>query len=437
MHHTEKDEGLKRVIGTGALTANAVNLTVGAGIFALPAVVALHLGASSFIAYILCAILLGLVLLCFINVGTKITTSGGAYAYVEEAFGPLPGFLTNTLYWLGFAIMADAAIANVMADNLTVFFPELANPLPRGIFFVFVFGGLATLNVIGVKESSGFVVSVTLVKLVPLFLLIGVGVFYIDPTNLIITKMPTITTLGETTLILFFAFGGGAESVLSATGEIKSPKRTIPRALLLGVLLVMFIYLSIQFVSQGILGDRLATEQQAPLAAVGEQVFGSFGIVLMVAAAALSCFGCISGDILVTSRLPYAAARDGLLPTYLAILHPKFTTPYRSIILYTAVGFIFSVSGGFRQLAILSSAALLLIYVGVIAATIKLRKLKKEDAFEIPGGLAIPVLALIATGWFLSNLAKNEILGVTIFLAFFTLVYFLMRLRTKTKNKYK
>ncbi len=435
MQPTEKDEGLKRVIGVGSLAANAVNLTVGAGIFALPAVVAFHLGASAFIAYILCGILLGLVLLCFINVGTKITTSGGAYAYVEKAFGPLPGFLANSLYWLGFSIMADAAIANVMADNLTFFFPALSNTWVRGIFFLTIFGGLAALNVIGVKESSGFVVSVTLVKLIPLFLLIGVGVFYIEPANLVITKMPSVTTVGEATLILFFAFGGGAEGVLSATGEIKDPKRTIPRGLLLGVLLVLFVYMAIQFVSQGVLGDALAAEQAAPLAAVAENVFGSYGAILMIAAAALSCFGCISGDVLVTSRLPYAAARDGLLPGYLAKLHPKFSTPYRAIIMYAALGFLFSISGGFRQLALLSSAALLIIYVGVIASTIKLRNLESVDSFKIPGGILVPILAMAATGWFLSNLAINEILAATIFLSIATLVYFLMRIRTLANNK--
>lgn len=427
MQEPDTDEGLKRVIGVPALAANAVNLTVGAGIFALPAVIALHLGSASFIAYILCAILLILVLLCFINIGTKITTSGGPYAYIDEAFGPLPGFLANSLYWLGFAIIADAAIANVMADYLAVFIPAFANLLVRGILFAIIFGGLAALNVIGVKESSRFVVTVTIVKLVPLFLLISVGVFHMDPANLDMAELPTVKTLGEATLLLFFAFGGGAESVLSATGEIKNPTRTIPRGLLLGVSIVMIIYLSIQFVSLGVLGDILAEQQNAPLGVVAEKVFGTFGFVFMVGAAALSCFGTISGDLLVSSRLPYAAARDGLLPRYLAKLHPTYRTPYRSIIMYSIVGFIFSISGGFSQLAILSSAALLLIYVGVIAASIRMRKVRNEEAFQIPGGLLIPILALLATGWFLSHLKTNEFIGVTIFLAIFTGVYFLMK----------
>ncbi|HEY3429618.1 MAG TPA: amino acid permease, partial [Cyclobacteriaceae bacterium] len=121
MQHS--DEGLKKVIGVRSLAANAVNLTVGSGIFVLPAVVALYLGPASFLPYILCALLMGMVLLCFMEVGSKIPVTGGVYAYIETAFGPFFGFLGSTLFWLGYCIMADAAVANVLADSLATFFP--------------------------------------------------------------------------------------------------------------------------------------------------------------------------------------------------------------------------------------------------------------------------------------------------------------------------
>jgi len=429
----DQDEGLNRVIGVRSLTAMAVNITIGAGIFALPAVVAAQLGTSAFWAYAVCGILIAMVLLCFIEVGTKITTSGGAYAYVEEAFGPLAGFLTNSLYWMGFTIMTVAAIGNVLADNLATFIPALTEPLYRGLFLALVIGSLAAINVIGVKESSRFVVTVTLFKIIPLLLLIGVGVFFIETENFKSGNSFSMSRLGETSLILFFAFGGGAECLLSATGEIKDPRRTIPRGLLLGMGIVLFIYFFIQLVAQGVLGDALALQAATPLAAVAEKIVGRYGMLLMVATAAVSAFGTMSGDMLVSSRVPYAAARDGLLPTYLAKLHPKFNTPYRSIILYASIGFLLSISGGFRQLAILSSASLLIIYLGVIAATIRLRKVKSKDAFTIPGGITIPVLAMIATIWFLSHLALHEIMAALIFLAFFTALYVVMKMLSAKK----
>jgi amino acid transporter len=426
-----QDEGLKRVIGVRSLASNAVNLTIGAGIFALPAIVAAQMGSSAIWAYLLCGLLLSLVLLCFVEVGTKITNTGGSYAYVEKAFGPFAGFLTNSLYWMGFATLSTAAIANVIMDNLAVFVPSLSEPFYRGILLALVIGGLAALNVIGVKESSRFITAVTLLKVIPLVLLIVVGIFYVESNNFNSASSFTISKLGETALILFFAFGGGAECVLCATGEIKDPKRTIPRGLLLGILIVLMIYFLIQLISQGVLGSALALQKEAPLAAVADKIVGGYGMLLMVAGAAFSSFGTMSGDMMVSSRMPYAAARDGLLPSYLAKLHPKFSTPYRSIIFYALIVFLFSISGGFRQLAIMSSASLLLIYVGVIAATIRLRKLKSEDAFIIPGGITIPVLALGATGWFLSHLTQEEIAAAALFLILFTMIYFLIKIIQK------
>jgi basic amino acid/polyamine antiporter, APA family len=426
------EEGLKRVIGVKSLTVNAVNLTIGAGIFALPAVVALHLGASAYWAYIICTVLLCLVLLCFIEVGSKISSSGGAYAYIEAAFGPYAGFLANSLFWLGFTTMATAAVANVMADNLAVFFPILHQYIFRVIFFALIFGGLIILNIRGSKESSGFVFVITLMKLLPLLILIAFGFSAIQGKNLIATENLTLTNLGQGALILFFAFGGGAETALSASGEIKDPKRTIPRGLLYGVLIVFLIYLSIQLVAQGVLGNELANQQEAPLAAVAEKLFGPFGVVFIVAAATFSCFGLISGDILAASRLPYAAAKDGLLPSFLAKIHPNYSTPHHSILLYGTVIFLFSISGSFKELAILSSASILLIYVGVIAATIKLRNWKVENSFSNPGGITIPILALLATLWFLSNLSLIEFVAVAIFLVLITAIYMLMKRRKRS-----
>jgi APA family basic amino acid/polyamine antiporter len=424
---TEQDEGLKKVIGVRSLAANAVNLTVGAGIFALPAVVAAYLGAASFLAYILCALLIVMVQLCFVEVGSKISVTGGVYVYIEKAFGPLAGFLANILFSFGYCIMADAAVANVLADSLATFFPFFNESIIRVIFFLLIFGGVGLINVRGVQQGNTLVEIITLAKLLPLLILIVVGFFFIDTNNLHVTTWPSVKSLGEVSLILFFAFAG-VEASLSVSGEIKNPKRTIPRGILLGVFIIFIFYMLIQFVAQGVLGEELALQKEAPLTLVASTMLGTFGKIMIVAGAAISCFGLISGDILSTSRLPYAAARDGLLPKFLSSIHPRYATPHVAILFYAGVGFILSISGGFRQLAVLASSAMLIMYVGVILATIKLRKIKPDpSAFVIPGGLVIPILALLATGWFLSNLASPEIIGLAIFLAFFTVVYMIMK----------
>ncbi len=422
MNQTES-EGLKRVIGVRQLAASAINLTVGAGIFALPAVVAGYLGSASYLAYMVCTVLLMLMLLCFISLGTKLTTSGGAYAYVEYAFGPYAGFLINSLYWFGFCIIADAAVANLLVDNLSIFFPVLKEQAVRVTVLAAIFTFVAWLNVRGVQQGVRLIEINTLAKLIPLFVLIVAGCFFIDTNNYNWSDVPSMATLGEVSLILFFAFGGGAETTLNASGEIKNPVRTIPRGLLIGVFFVFVIYLLIHLVAQGVLGSELAIHKEAPLAKVAEKAIGPFGVGLLVAGAAISCFGLVSGDILASSRLLFAAARDGMLPNFLAKVHPKFATPYWSIIVFAGTGFLFSVSGGFRELAILASASLLVIYLAVVLAAIKLRNYKKGESFTIPGGLLVPVLAIVVTIWFLYNLPAAEQLSVLVFLAVASVIY--------------
>ena len=424
-------EGLKRAIGIRKLAVSGVNLTIGAGIFALPATVAGYLGAASIVAYALCALVLSSVLLCFIEIGSKLTSTGGVYTYVGLAFGPFAGFLTNMLF-VGFALGADAAVANVLVENLSVIIPALKNPIWNIGLLIFIFVGIALMNVFGIKQGIRLVEIITIAKVLPLVLLILIGALFISGENLSWPSANVFENFGEASLILFFAFGGGIEATLNATGEIKDPGRTIPRGVLLAALAVFFIYISIQFVAQGVLGSGLPAQGEAPLAAVAERIIGQSGTWFMVLGAAISCFGLISGDILATSRLPYAAARDGLLPKLMAKVHPRFATPYWAIIIYSAAGLILSLSGGFRQLAILSSAAILLVYVGVILAAIKLRKLKSNNSFTIPGGLIVHFFALGSTIWFLSHLSKTEVVATLIFISFFSIVYFLY---SKFKDK--
>ena len=420
-------EGLKRVMGTRALIASAINLTIGAGIFALPADVAGGLGTSSWMAYVVCITLLMLMLLCFVSLGTKFTTTGGAYVYVERAFGPFAGFLINTLYWLGYAVMAVAAVANLLVDSLSVFFPFLQSLAGRVSALAFVFAFIGWINVRGVKHAARLVELSTIAKLLPLVVLIVTGCFIINFDNYSWTEFPPIEKLGSVSLLLFFAFGGGAETVINASGEIKDPVKSIPRGLLTGAFLVFVIYLTIHLVAQGVLGSNLALYKEAPLAKVAEQAIGSIGVTLLLAGAAISCFGLVCGDLLASPRLLFAAGRDGILPKFLGKVHPKYATPYWAVIGYAFVGFILSVSGGFRELATLASAALLLIYIGVIFAQIKLRNVNRENSFNIPGGLLVPILALGATVWFLSSLKRVEFVSVAIFLAVISILYFIFK----------
>jgi amino acid transporter len=236
-------------------------------------------------------------------------------------------------------------------------------------------------------------------------------------------------------LVLFFAFAG-FETALNVSGEIKNPKRTIPFGILIAGIFVLIIYLLLQTVTEGVLGINMESVKNAPLAAVAEKIIGPAGGIILLIAAALSCFGNVSGDLLLTPRLLFAGANDGIFPKFLGKVHPKFATPYWAIIVYGALIFILSISGGFKQLAILASAAILIIYLAVILASIKLKKKDKnaEKSFEIPGGLIIPFIGVASIIWLLTSLSKWEIGSTAIFIAVICVLYFVMKKYTKKKN---
>jgi len=157
---------------------------------------------------------------------------------------------------------------------------------------------------------------------------------------------------------------------------------------------------------------------------------GPAGATILMIAAIISCFGLSCGDVLATPRLLFAGANSGLFPKFLGTVHPKYATPHLAVITYAALIFIFSISGGFKQLAILASAAILLIYLAVILATIKLRMKKQataEKMFKAPGGLITPFIGIAAIVWLLTGLSKWEILSTAIFLVVICIIYFVTR----------
>ena len=425
---------LKPVIGTRSLMLNAVNQTIGTSIFVAPAIVSLQLDGASILGYIACAFMFMLIVLCYIEVASRVKGSGGSYAYVEEAFGPFAGFLTNAVFVIGWSTASDAAGLNLVADTLSVLFPVFSNPFFRAAFSILLLGILTYINVRGAKQGVRLTNFTTITKLTPLLLLAILGWAFVSKENLRWEQMPTAKSLGDASLFLFFLFAGFETSV-NASSEIKNPKRTIPAALLLSIGVVTIFYLLIQQVTLGVLGPRMQEFRNAPVAAVAEMMIGPAGSILIVCVTAFSLFSLLSGDVLVSPRMLYAGARSGLYPKFLGKVHPRFETPYWAVIVYTLLIFLFSISGGFKQLAILSSGALLLIYFAVVLAMIKLRRRKQideEKTFKVPGGLIIPSLAVILIVWVFSHLKQNEILSIAIFLAVMCVIYFVMKMKRQS-----
>lgn len=424
----QQEEEFKRTIGVFGLSANIMNVIIGAGIFALPAIVASSMGASSIIAYFFCGLLMALIMLCFAEASSKVTQTGGVYSYIETAFGPYAGFLAGIFTVTG-TLLADAAVSNalinVLASTHSIF--ELA--WMRILCLFLFFGGLAFINVIGVKQGIGLVKINTVAKLIPLMLLVLFGWQAVSVDNLVIESLPGIQELGKTSLVLFFAFQG-CESGIVVSGEVINPKRTIPKAIFISITAIVILYMLIQTVAQGVLGDELPQHTATPLAAAANVIFGPIGFIILTTGAAISMFGFLSGDILNNPRTLYALSRDRVIPIKaLSKIHTSFATPYISIIVYASIGFLIAATGSFESLVVIASSSILMVYLGVVLAVIKLRYThqSKSDEFTIPGGLIVPVICIAIILYFLSNLTENEIIGSAIAIASLSFIYFLIR----------
>ncbi len=417
---------LERKIGTGALAINVINLTVGSGIFILPAYVAGYLGSMSFLAYLICSWLIGLIMLCFAEMGSDPESTGGAYSIIEKAFGPLVGFLANTLFWFGYSVLSIAAILNAMSDMLAIWFPVFSEYWFRVIFIFLLIAIIAFVNIRGVKSGSRMVIIMTTLKLAPLLLVVFIGIFNVKAENLVLMEFPEFQTLGSACLLLFFAFAG-SETSLNISGEIKNPEKTIPKGIFWGITGILTIYLALQFVATGILGTELALFKEAPLAETAIRLVGPIGGTVLIATGIISMYALVAGDILATSRLPFRASENGLLPKGLSKVHPKFKSPHIAIIFYGSMIFLMAISGGFSQLAILSSSSVLVIYLGVVLAMLKSRikpNPKKTLSFRAPGGLLIPVLALLVLIWLISYAALTDFIAMGIFFIIVAVYYF-------------
>jgi APA family basic amino acid/polyamine antiporter len=393
-------------------------------------VVAGQLGSGALAAYAVCGVAMVLVLLCYAEAGSRVASSGGASAYVEAAFGPYAGFLVATLFWFGYAAVSDAAISLGLLGTVAVVFPALDEQSVRIPALALLLGGLAWLNIRGVRQGARAVELLTAVKLLPLIALVGFGLIALRgaPPAL---ELPSAGVLGAASLTIFFAFSG-PDAALGPGAEIVDPPRTVPRAMILAGVCIILLYAGLHYVAQGVLGGALARETAAPLAGAAGALWGPAGRTLLLAAAAISVFACVAGDLLATPRSLLAAARQGGLPARFAAVHPRYHTPHVAIAAFALVIFLLAASGTFQQLIVLASAALLVVYGATVAAAVVLRHRDVRaggEPFRTPGGLLVPALAGAIVLWLLAQTTWRERAGVALLLAAASVLYAVRRFR--------
>ena len=403
------EASLVRALGVRQLAASIVNVTVGAGIFVLPGAVAAGLGSAAPAAYVVCAAAMALIVTSFALAGSRVSLTGGMYAYVEVAFGPYVGFLAGVLQWLVLWFVA-ASLLSAFVDQAGLLVPGTGQGLPRAAIIVATVALLAFVNIRGVAIGARVIEGAVVAKLLPLAVFLAVGVFFVQPAALAWPGWPPGDKLGETVLLLIFAFVG-IEVALVPSGEVRDPRRTVPRAIYLALGVTTLLYLAIQAVAQGVLGTEMAQHAEAPLAAAAGRFLGEGGRLLVLAGGAVSMFGYLCGDMLSSPRSLYALGRDGFLPAAVARVHPRFHTPHVAIGVHALVAAGLAISSSFRHLAVLSNVSVLSLYFFCCAAALRLVSRAApagEDAFTFPGARAIPVAALAVIAWILAHATRQE-----------------------------
>lgn len=417
-----------RALGTWGIAAAIANATIGGGIFRLPAAAAAALGTAAPIAYLVCAIAMGLIVLCIAEAGSRVSLTGGPYAYVEVAFGPYAGFMTGVMLWVG-GTVATAAVGTVFADNATnMLTGGNTNSVLHSAIIAITFAVGATINVLGIKQGNRLNVVATVAKLAPLLLLVIVGVFFIDGRNIAISEVPSASTIARASIVLVFAFAG-VESALVPSGEMKNPERTIPRAIFIAMIGITVLYLSLQYVAQGVLGDTL-DKSTTPLADAAAIVFGPTGRTLLLAGVVISTFGYVCAMTLAVPRLIFAFGRDRFLPKQLGDIHPKWKTPWIAIIAQTLIVATLAITSGFDKLIIVANVALLLVYFACSLASLQLRRNGVQSGgtpFRVPGAGVVPILACVVIVTLLTSITRQEWLVFAEVVTVASIIFFISR----------
>ena len=406
MTMTTTHEGLVRAIRRWDLSAVVLNSIIGAGIFGLPATVFALVGVYSLAAFLVCGLLVTLIVVCFAEVSSRFTDTGGPYLYAREAFGPLVGFEVGWLIWVA-RLTAFAANCNLLVAYLGFFVPDVATGAPRAAVITAVVGGLTAVNVIGVRDATRLTNVLTIAKLLPLLLFVAVGLLFVDAGSYVAGAMPTGSDFSIAVLLLVYAFTG-FEMAAIPSGEARDPRRDLPWALLTAVGLVTVFYLLIQAVAIGTLPGLGGSTR--PLADAGAAFLGPWGAAVISAGAVASILGNLNVTLMVTPRLPFAMAERGELPRAIARVHARRHTPHVAIQLSAVIVLVLTLTGTFVYAATISVIARLLAYAATCAALPVLRRRAQPAAasFVAPFGVGVSMVSLGLVAWLLSNVTVAE-----------------------------
>lgn len=412
LHANSADDRLLRGISRWALTAFAINLTVGSGILGLPAKIQALVGNYSVAVIMACGLLMALIALCFAEVGSRFDRSGGPQLYATLALGPTAGFTVGWLLWIS-RIGSCAAVSNLAVDYGKVLWPQLAHPAVRALGITLLVLGYTWINIRGIRQTAAVNTAFTVLKIVPLAGFVAIGVFFVEPQALHLDQLPATTDLSTALLLAAFAFVGFDGTTVLA-GEVRDPRRSVPFAILVSVGCVIVLYTLIQIVCVGTLSNLAASER--PLADAAAQLVGDWGAVVIAVTAVIACAGVFGASMTPGTRLLFAMSDHGQLPRPLARVHERFRTPVIAILATAVAVLVLAISGSFIYLVKITLIARISIYAITCVTLPVLRRTQRVPAaqFTLPAGSAVACLAAILCVSLLANSSMHELIDVAI-----------------------
>ena len=424
----DKGAQLRRDIGFFGAAFLVLNAMIGAGIFALPGKVAVNAGLLSPWLFLAVGVVFLAVVLTFAELASYFRESGGPVLYATYAFGPLAGFGTGWILFLS-RMTAFAANANVMATYLGSLFPWFGAGIGRAAVISVLTLGLTYANIRGVRDGVRTMGFFTVLKVLPLLLLVLLGLQHVTAGTLIPSASAVIGDLGGTTLLLIYAYVG-FETMAVTAGETTEPRRVLPRALMrtvigTGILYFLIVLVFISVIPADTYGD-------ATLVDVGRSLAGSAGAIAITLAAVFSIGGNLAGTMIAAPRLIFALAEHRLLPAWFGNVHPRYATPDHSILVMGGLALFMALSGSFVELAVASSLSRMLSYILCIASLPVIRNNASDEmkarAYRIRGGYTLPIAGLAICLWLTAQATAENWRTVGILLAIGFVLYAVERL---------
>ena len=413
---------LVRTVGFWGLVAMCINAVIGSGVFLLPHESYKLLGPFSLWAPLLFAVPVFILALNFAEAARHFDQPGGAYLYAKTAFGDFLGFETGWMNWLA-RVTSLASLSNGFVVALALLAPGLKTGFPRAAVIVGIILFLAAIHYVGVRYGAASIYVFTFGKLVPLigFIILALVVWKSNPIPGSFA-VPAAANWSEAALFMLFAYAG-FENLGVPAGEYKNPRRDLPLALLIGILIIAAIYALVQLGAMATVPDL--SKSDTPIASAAAELIGPAGAIIVTIGALLSMAGTNSGTTLEGSRMLYALSL-GRRSAMLSFVHPRFHTPTVAITIHATVALVLALAGSFRALALLSAVARLATYLATCLAVPFLRG--RTEGFRIRR-LIVPFLGTLVALVFVITLDSKRLIAAAIALTVGGIVYAVTRPR--------